>query len=380
MRARTLGILATAALLFGGSTMGIKHRSPARSSTSTGVVRTYYIAADEVDWDYAPTHSDVVDGTAYHFEENRGSKGMLDPNATVYRKALYREYTDATFRTLKPRPTKWVHLGILGPLIRAEVGDTIKVVFRNNASRPYSVHPHGVFYEKNSEGTPYADGTSGKDKADDAVPSGGTYTYIWQVPERAGPTAGDTSTAFWVYHSHVNEGRDINSGLVGPMIIIRRGMTRPDGSPKDVDREFVADFGLYDEHLSWYWDTNLKRIYGDPKKYDGQNQAVHDFHHFYTINGYLDGNGPMMTMHKGEHVRWYLFASTNEEEAWDIHTAHWHGQTAIVGNMRTDMVMLNPMMSAVADMVPDDVGIWLFHCHMPGHFVSGMKTRYQVLP
>ena len=46
------------------------------------------------------------------------------------------------------------------------------------------------------------------------------------------------------------------------------------------------------------------------------NIHVHDFHHFYTINGYLDGNGPMMTMHKGEHVRWYVFANPNEEEAW----------------------------------------------------------------
>jgi FtsP/CotA-like multicopper oxidase with cupredoxin domain len=48
---------------------------------------------------------------------------------------------------VKPRPAAWTHLGILGPLLRAEVGDTIKVVFRNNAGRPYSMHPHGVFYD-----------------------------------------------------------------------------------------------------------------------------------------------------------------------------------------------------------------------------------------
>ena len=39
---------------------------------------------------------------------------------SVYRKALYREYTDGTFSTLKPRPQEWQHLGLLGPLIRAE--------------------------------------------------------------------------------------------------------------------------------------------------------------------------------------------------------------------------------------------------------------------
>ncbi len=348
--------------------------------TQPSRVRTYYIAADEVDWDYAPSGKDVIHGEKYHFQDDPASKGTLNPNATVYRKALFNEYTDGSFRTLKPRSDAWVHLGILGPLIRAEVGDTIKIVFRNNASHPFSLHPHGVLYAKGSEGAGYQDNTSAGDKSDDSVAPGTTFVYTWLVPERAGPTEHEGSAAFWVYHSHVDEGKDINSGLIGPIIITRRGMGRDDASPKDVDREFITEFGLYDEHLSWYWDANLKRIYGDPKNYDGSNAEVHDFHHFFSINGYLDGNGPMLTMHKGEHVRWYVFASVNEQEAWDTHTPHWHGQTAVVGHMRTDMIMLTPMMSAIADMVPDNPGIWLFHCHMPGHFGAGMRTRFEVLP
>jgi FtsP/CotA-like multicopper oxidase with cupredoxin domain len=348
--------------------------------THASRIRTYYIAADEVDWDYIPSGKDVIQNEKYHLQNDPASKGTLDPNVAVYRKAIFREYTDATFRTLKPRSDDWVHLGILGPLIRAEVGDTIKFVFKNNASHPFSVHPHGVFYAKDSEGAGYQDDTSGAAKADDSVAPGATYTYTWPVPERAGPADGDGSTAFWLYHSHVDEGRDINSGLIGPIIVTRRGIARDNASPKDVDREFIVQFGLYDEHLSWYWETNLKRLYGDPKNYDGSDKQVHDFHHFYTINGYLDGNGPMLIMHKGERVRWYVFANPNEQEAWDIHTAHWHGQTAVVAHMRTDMVMLTPMMSAIADMVPDNPGVWLLHCHMPGHFAAGMRTRFQVLP
>jgi FtsP/CotA-like multicopper oxidase with cupredoxin domain len=351
----------------------------APTRTLGGKVCTYYIAADEVDWEYAPSRVNQITGQKYHLEDDSQSRGTLDPNSTTYKKALFREYADSSFTVLKPRDAAWAHLGILGPLLRAEVGDTIQVVFKNNASRPYSIHPHGVFYAKNSEGALYQDSTSGTAKADDAVAPGATYTYTWPVPERAGPADGDGSTAFWVYHSHVDEGKDINSGLIGPIIITRRGMARPDGSPKDVDREFVIQFALYDEHLSWYWDFNLKRLYGDPKKYDGSDVGVHDFHHFFSINGFLDGNGPMMTMRSGERVRWYVFANPNEEEAWDIHTVHWHGQTATIGHMRADMVMLTPMMSAVADMIPDDVGIWLLHCHMPGHFAAGMRTRFQVL-
>jgi FtsP/CotA-like multicopper oxidase with cupredoxin domain len=71
----------------------------------------------------------------------------------TYRKAVYREYTDGTFTTLKPRAAEWEHLGLLGPVLHAEVGDTIQVFFKNNGAQSYSMHPHGVFYEKNSEGS-----------------------------------------------------------------------------------------------------------------------------------------------------------------------------------------------------------------------------------
>ena len=79
--------------------------------------------------------------------------------------------------------------------------------------------------------------------------------------------------------------------------------------------------------------------------------------------------------HGFEHVR-----ATNEIGAWDIHTPHWHGQTVVANHMRTDMIMLTPMMTAMADMVPDNPGMWLFHCHMPGHFSGGMYARFNVLP
>lgn len=45
-------------------------------------------------------------------------------------------------------------LHLLGPLIRGEVGDILTVVFKNNASRPYSVHAHGVL--ESSTGWPLA--------------------------------------------------------------------------------------------------------------------------------------------------------------------------------------------------------------------------------
>ncbi len=64
--------------------------------------------------------------------------------------------------SLQVRSAADEHLGLLGPTIRAEVGDEIHVVFSNRMRYPASVHSHGVLYNKSSEGSPYDDGTSGE--------------------------------------------------------------------------------------------------------------------------------------------------------------------------------------------------------------------------
>ncbi|HKQ86949.1 MAG TPA: multicopper oxidase domain-containing protein, partial [Candidatus Acidoferrales bacterium] len=213
--------------------------------------RTYYVAADEVQWNYAPEGRDVA--MNHPFDEIEKVYTESGPNhiGRVYKKAIYREYTDATFTKLRVRPPDEQYLGLVGPILRGEVGDTIRVVFKNNGSRPYSMHPHGVFYEKDSEGADYNDGTSGADKQDGAVPPGTTHTYVWRIPERAGPGPRDPSSVFWLYHSHADELRDVASGLFGGIVVTRRGMALPDGRPKDVNHEFVTIFIAINENESW---------------------------------------------------------------------------------------------------------------------------------
>ena len=65
-----------------------------------------------------------------------------------YKKALFREFTDSSFTEEKIRTgDSETHLGVLGPMIHAEVGDTIEVVFKNNATKKtYSMHPNGLLY------------------------------------------------------------------------------------------------------------------------------------------------------------------------------------------------------------------------------------------
>jgi len=332
-------------------------------------VHVYYIAADDVIWNYAPRGRNLT-GTP-------GPENEAGDTSLTFRKAVYREYTDATFSTLKPRPPEWEHLGILGPLIRAEVGDIIKITFKNNTKFLCSMHPHGLLYTKESEGALYLDNVPQESKKGDAVTPGQTFTYTWSVPERAGPAPGDPDSILWVYHSHFVEPRDMNAGLMGPIIVSAKGSAKPDGVPRDVDREFVVSFAVFDETESWYFESNAmnRRRYTQGLRFT--DPAFRQRYLVYSMNGFVEGNLPVMTMKKGERVRWYLFANSNED---DVHTPHWHGQTVVFNNMRTDMVHLEPMMMIQADMVPDNVGTWLFHCHVNDHIEGGMQSLFNVLP
>lgn len=347
------------------------------AQTMAAQTRTYYVAAVEVDWDYAPSGINQISGSAFGETENvfvQSGKGRI---GKVYRKAVYREFTDATFTTEKVRGPQWEHLGILGPVIRAEVGDTINVVLKNMASFPVSIHPHGVRYAKHSEGAPYNDGTSGADKADDAIPPGGTHTHVWEVPERSGPGPMDGSSSLWLYHSHVNPPADMMSGLVGPLIITRQGSANPDGSPIDVDREFVTLWTVIDENASHYLEHNVNHFTGKPKK-TLKNLDDSDFQEsnlMHAINGYVYGNLPGLTMNSGQRVRWYMLDVGNEV---DLHTPHWHGQTVLLMGSRTDMVELLPGSMKIVDMVPDDPGTWLLHCHVDDHIIAGMLALFTV--
>jgi manganese oxidase len=342
---------------------------------SDGTTRTYYISADQVDWNYAPAGMNEITGKPFDDVADTYVKTGPGRIGSTYEKCLYRGYTDGTFAHIEARAPEDRYLGLLGPVIRAEVGDTIRVVFRNTCPFPASVHPHGVFYAKSSEGAPYNDGTHGAKKADDAVPTGGTHTYVWEVPPRAGPGPDDGSSVMWMYHSHTDEVSDTYAGLMGPMEITRRGMARQDGSPKDVDREIFALFSVMNENQSPFLDANIKR-FAEPPAPDPDDEDFQESNLMHSINGYVFGNQPMITMHHGEHVRWYVMSMGTEV---DLHTPHWHGNTVTVNGMRMDVVSLLPATMVVADMVPDDAGIWLFHCHVNDHIRAGMLTRYKVL-
>lgn len=62
----------------------------------------------------------------------------------TWQKAMYKGYTDSTFTTPTEQPAT---NGINGPILRAEVGDMIQILFVNKLPNNYaSMHSMGMYY------------------------------------------------------------------------------------------------------------------------------------------------------------------------------------------------------------------------------------------
>jgi hypothetical protein len=324
----------------------------------------YYIAAEPELWDYAPEGQDVICGEPLRspLRENR--------KAVKYR---YIAYTDGTF-TAKVKSD--ASLGILGPVLRGVVGDYLAVTFLNRTSFRLSMHPHGVKYDKESEGAFYLPSPG----PGAAVPPGSSFTYVWFLDQSSGPLLSEPSSKAWLYHSHVQADQEINQGLIGMIVVTDPRRARPNGTPSDVDRELATLFMIFNENPEAAKEKELAEHGGGktPTKSWAELQQLVEQGSRFSINGRVFGNLDGLEMNEGERVRWYLFALGSEQ---DFHTAHWHGLRVLEeGRRMTDVIELMPGSMKVADFKADNPGTWLFHCHVAEHMMQGMFARMTVHP
>jgi len=319
--------------------------------SANAATREYWIAAEKVDWNYAPSGKNLINP-----EHSMDVWG----HDLVYKKYRYIEYADSQFKKQLEQP-RW--MGILGPQLRAVEGDTLVVHFLNRSEKPLSIHPHGVLYDKANEG---ADGKG----AGAAVAPGKSFTYRWKVDENAAPGPNDPSSIVWAYHSHVDSVTEIYDGLIGTLVITKKGMERStqDPRPKDIDVAFTNMFMVFDEN-------GREAINNHNEDESLSEEELEEGHLKHTMNGYIFGNLQGLEVKRGQKVRWHLIAMGTEV---DLHTAHWHGQTVLENGHRTDVVELLPTSMKSVDMTATNPGDWLFHCHVTDHITAGMMTRWHV--
>ncbi|KAI8145287.1 Cupredoxin, partial [Fennellomyces sp. T-0311] len=318
-------------------------------------LRHYYITAEEIEWDYAPTGRDnlrdlsLEEGPAARYCSRNSSR-----IGRVYTKVMFRRYLDPDFQRVAPHDPV---LGFIGPILRGEAGDQFRIHFWNRASRPYSFHPYtGDLASKAPPGL--------------SIDPDERYEYVWDVPENA-------TQALWAYVSRADPLRDLHSGLLGPVVIYEAGtLQRPTpGSPekpKDVDQEVFTVMTITDENMSHYLQQSADAV--GVSIPDGDDPGFMESNRMYHINGFVYNNNPELHVYWGERIRWYVLSLGLGDD--DPHTAHWHGATLLNHGHRVDVVDLMPVSFQILDMMPDNEGQWLFHCHVTQHFDAGMTAFY----
>uniref|UniRef100_A0A4W6EAV3 ferroxidase n=1 Tax=Lates calcarifer TaxID=8187 RepID=A0A4W6EAV3_LATCA len=324
--------------------------------------KTYFIAAEETEWDYSG------------YGQRRQDKSQLNSRQTSFTKVVFRSYLDSSFRTPEIRGEIDEHLGILGPVIKAEVGQCIMVVFRNNANRPYSIHANGVSYTKQTEGLSYEDGSKYWYKYDNEVQPNTTFTYLWKVKDITGPLPDESDCRTWAYYSGVNPERDIHSGLVGPLLVCREGTL--DKNLVDM-REFMLLFMTFDESQSWYYEENQEKILRKSRRRFLDSNFKENLK-FHSING-ITHNLKGLRMYTDQPVHWHLI---NLGSPKDCQSVHFHGQTFLhkkTTNYRQAVYPLLPGSFATLEMYPSKPGLWQLETEVGFTQQKGMQTLFLVL-
>uniref|UniRef100_A0A8B9RD35 Coagulation factor VIII, procoagulant component n=1 Tax=Astyanax mexicanus TaxID=7994 RepID=A0A8B9RD35_ASTMX len=343
-----------------------------RSSESK--FRSYYISAEEILWDYGiqkPAH------LLTSREMRRGMKKYL----TSYRKVVYRAYHDKEFQKPVKRGELDEHLGIMGPVIKAEVNDFLTVVFKNLASRPYSLHLHGVYDKTTGSfgpgGVP-GEGLRDGEAPGDPVPPGEERVYNWRITKRQGPSTKDFDCKAGAYYSTVNMEKDINSGLIGPLLICRPGTLHPRVLLQPGVQDLFLLFTIFDERKSWYLDYNIRKFCTPPCQAKQDDPWFETNNRFAAINGYVAETLPGLEVAQHQTSRWHLL---NVGSGGEFHAVHFHGIPFSVGKdqeHRLGVFNLYPGVFGTVEMRPAIVGTWMVECTIGEHQLSGMRAKLLV--
>ncbi len=276
--------------------------------------REYWIRAEATKWDIVPKGRDQMMG-----EKIKGK--------TTFTAYGYRAYSPNFAEPLGP-------VSIPGPLIEAEIGDTVTVHFQNKLSVPVTIHPHGILYSVDMDGAykgKYTDPGGFVQKND-------TFTYTWEAVEG--------TQGFWLYHDHgPMDPLPLYKGLFGPLLITDPSERRP-------DREFFTAFHSFQPVA-----TGLDRP-------------------FYCINGRAyTGNTTTRRAKVGDDVAFYVYAIDDNFHTFHIHGHRWKDPN---GGKIIDNITLGPADSLVARFTEDNPGRWLYHCHVFSHLHEGMSAWYIV--
>ncbi len=222
-----------------------------------------------------------------------------------------------------------------GPLIEAEVGDTVRVHLTNNLPEGTTIHWHGLEVPNDQDGVPGITQLM--------IEPGQRYTYEFEV-DQPGTT---------MYHTHANTVKQLGRGLVGPFVVREKAAKQ---SPK-----YDADYTL----------------------------VLHEIDGLFTINGHsfpetLAHEDSLLSIEEGDRVL-VRFVNAGQQH----HPMHLHGHQFRVVELDSNRlenpywintVDVAPGQSVAVEILGTNPGTWTFHCHIlphvtnRGEYPGGMLT------
>ena len=204
-----------------------------------------------------------------------------------------------------------------GPQLRAEVGDKIRIILRNELSEPTTIHSHGLFVPPTMDGVPVI--------SQPAVMPGESFTYEYTL----------RNAGSHMYHSHFMAETQVPMGLLGAFVVTDPNVT--DEPVSDIDYTMILNDGPLG----------------------------------FTINGKGFPATEPIVAQQGQRIRIRYM-----NEGLQIHPMHLHGMPQLVvakdgWTLPTphleDTVLVAP--GERVDVIVDasELGTWAFHCHILTH-------------
>lgn len=233
-----------------------------------------------------------------------------------------------------------------GPMIRVRNGQRVRIRFTNELPVETTIHWHGIGVPNSEDGVP---GVTQK-----AIEPGNTYTYEFTARPAGDPNGGGT----FLYHSHVDEDRQMAAGLSGAFII----------EPPRPQAKYATERTLVISE----WSADAA---------SGRTRGVMDMEgmlpNFFTINGKSFPATEPIKVKAGERVLLRLINAGQFS-----HPLHLHGTAFRVvaqdghpvpnGGLRDTITLASGERADIAFKLPP--GKWAFHCHIGHHMTNDGKS------
>jgi FtsP/CotA-like multicopper oxidase with cupredoxin domain len=204
-----------------------------------------------------------------------------------------------------------------GPQLRAEVGDTVRIILNNELDEPTTIHWHGLYVPPAMDGVPVI--------SQDAVMPGESFTYEFTI----------RNAGSHMYHSHFMAEHQVPMGLLGAFVV-----TDPNGNPDlatDVDYAMILNdgplgFTINGKGFPATEPLVLKQGQTIRIRYMNEGLQIHPMH----LHGI-----PQLVVAK---------------DGWDLPTPHYEDTVLVAPGERVDVIV-----------EATELGVWAFHCHVLTH-------------